>query len=68
MNTLVHFDQPHPENGRIGSHNGFQSLLGNTNRRKVAVALAQILQKINRENENKHLKDLTLTFLKAFEQ
>ena len=42
MNTMVHFDQICPENGQICSHYGFHGLLSNTNRRKVAVALALI--------------------------
>ena len=45
--------------GAFGSHYGFHRLLGNANRRKMTVALALILQKMNREIENKDFDDLT---------
>ena len=46
-----------PRSRCISSHYGFHGLLSNPNQRKVAVALALILQKINREIKNKHFKD-----------
>ena len=68
MNTLVHFDKMHLENGCISSHYGFHGLLGNANRRKKAVAPALNLEKINGETNNKHFEELISTFLKVFEQ
>ena len=54
--------------GASGSHYGFNSWLGNGKRRKMAVALALILAKIDRETKNKHFENLISTFLKVFEQ
>ena len=68
MNTLVHFDQICPKMGKFGSHYGFNCWLGNAKRRKMAVALALILQKMNGEIEIKHFEDLILTFLQVFKQ
>ena len=56
MDTVVHFDQMRPENRRISSHYGFHGLLGNANRRKMAVALALILKRINLETKKQTLK------------
>ena len=44
--------------GKCGSHYGFQRWPGNAKGRKIAVALALILQKMNGEIENKHFEDL----------
>ena len=57
MNTVVHFDQICPENGRFAAIMDLQ--LGNPKRRKVAVALTLFLGKINRDTKNKHFEDLT---------
>ena len=58
MNTLVHFDEMRQNLGAFGSHYGFHSWLGNAKLRKMTVALALILQKMNGEIENKHFEDL----------
>ena len=47
ISTLVHFDQMRPESGFIWKPLWISRFLGNANQRKMAVALALILQKIN---------------------
>ena len=44
--------------GKCASHYGFDRWRGNAKGRKMAVALALILQKMNGEIENKHFEDL----------
>ena len=44
--------------GKFESHYGFHRWLGNAKPRKMAVALALILQKMNGEIGNKHFEDL----------
>ena len=47
MNTMVHFDEMRPESGCIWKPLWIARFLGNANQRKMAVALALILHKIN---------------------
>ena len=54
--------------GAFGSHYGFHRWLGNAKRRKMAVALALILQKMEGEIENKHFEDLIWTVIQVSKQ
>ena len=74
--TLITKPNEHP--GTLRSHlpkkwanveaYGFHRWLGNAKGRKMAIALALILHKMNGEIENKHFGDLIRTFLQVFKQ